>query len=76
MQSESAAPQHLNHGISEQPHFRDGPNPRGPKDQKISRFRVRLKISSENEIFERATHRGPFFLWGDRDVEIEIFERD
>ena len=31
------------------------------KDQKNSRFRSRLKISIENEIFERATHRGPIF---------------
>ena len=37
--------------------------PRGPKDQKNSRFRSRLKISIENEIFERATHRVPIF-WG------------
>ena len=36
--------------------------PRGPKDQKISRFRARLKFSSENVIFERATHRGPIFV--------------
>ena len=36
--------------------------PRGPKDQKNSRFRSGLKTSSENEIFERATHRGPFFV--------------
>ena len=36
--------------------------PRGPKDQKNSRFRSGLKISSENEIFERATHRGPIFV--------------
>ena len=35
--------------------------PRGPKDQEISRFRAGLKMSSENEIFERATHRGPIF---------------
>ena len=35
--------------------------PRGPKDRKNSRFRSGLKISSENEIFERATHRGPIF---------------
>ena len=39
-----------------------GPFPRGPKDQKNSRFRSRLKISIENEIFERATHRSPIFL--------------
>ena len=51
------------------------PVPRGPKDQKKMRFRARLKILSENEIFERAVHRG-HFLWGNRDVEIEIFERD
>ena len=38
-----------------------GKVPRGPKDQKNSRFRSGLKISSENEIFERATHRGPIF---------------
>ena len=37
------------------------PLPRGPKDQKNSRFRARLRISSENETFERATHRGPIF---------------
>ena len=37
--------------------------PRGPKDLKISRFRARLTIASENEIFERAPHRGPIF-WG------------
>ena len=35
--------------------------PRGPKDQKNSRSRSRLKMSIENEIFERATHRGPIF---------------
>ena len=35
--------------------------PRGPKDQKNSRFRSGLKISIENEIFERATHCGPIF---------------
>ena len=38
-----------------------GKIPRGPKDQKNSRFRSRLKISIENEILERATHRGPIF---------------
>ena len=38
-----------------------GSKPRGPKDQKNSRFRAGLKISSENEIFERATHRSPIF---------------
>ena len=27
------------------------------------------------KIFERATHRGPIFVGGNRDVEIEIFER-
>ena len=54
----------------------DKSEPRGPKDQKNSRFRSRLKISSESEIFERATHRGPIFCGGNRDVEIEIFERD
>ena len=35
-----------------------------------------MKFSSENDIFERVTHRGPIFLWGNRDVEIEIFEQD
>ena len=36
---------------------------RGPKDQKNSRFRARLKILSENEIFdERAPHRGAIFV--------------
>ena len=50
--------------------------PRGPKDQKHSRFRSRLKSSIENEIFERATHRGPIFYGGNRDIEIKIFERD
>ena len=49
--------------------------PRGPKDQKNSRFRSRLKISIENEIFERATHRGPIFCGGNGDIEIKIFER-
>ena len=44
--------------------FRRRRFPRGPKDQKNSRFRARLKISSESENFERATHRGPIFLWG------------
>ena len=42
--------------------------PRGPQDQ------TKFEISSENEIFERATQRGPIFWWGNRDVEIEIFE--
>ena len=36
--------------------------PQRAEDQKDSRFRARLKISSEKEIFERATHRGPFFV--------------
>ena len=56
--------------------------PRGPKDQKNSRFRSRLKISIENEIFERATHRGPFFC-GEIEtsrlkysIEIKNFDRD
>ena len=58
------------------------PFPRGPKDQKNSRFRSGLKISSENEIFERATHRGPIFC-GEIDTsrlkfssEIKNFDRD
>ena len=56
--------------------------PRGPKDQKNSRFRSRLKISIENEIFERATHRGPIFC-GEIEAsrskfssEIKNFDRD
>ena len=49
-------------------------DPRGPKDQKNSRFRSRLKISIENEIFERATHRGPIFCGGNRGIEIKNFE--
>ena len=52
------------------------PAPRGPKDQNNSRFRSRLKISIENEIFERANHRSPIFCGGNRDIEIKIFERD
>ena len=56
--------------------------PRGPKDQKNSRFQSGLKISSENEIFERATHRGPIFC-GEIETsrltfssEIKKFDRD
>ena len=62
--------------------------PRGPKDQKNSRFRSRMKFSIENEIFERATHRGPIFR-GEietsrvkfsseikNSIEIENFDRD
>ena len=56
--------------------------PRGPKDQKNSRFRSGLKISSENEIFERARHRGPIFC-GEIETsrlkfssEIKNFDRD
>ena len=56
--------------------------PRGPKDQKNSRFRSRLKISIENEIFERATCRGPIFC-GEIETsrskfssEIKSFDRD
>ena len=44
------------------------------KRSKKSRFRARLKSSSENEIFERATHCDHIFCGGIRDVEIEIFE--
>ena len=62
--------------------------PRGPKDQKNSRFRSGLKISSENEIFERATHRGPIFVGKSRrrdrnfrarskiSIETKNFDRD
>ena len=56
--------------------------PRGPKDQKNSRFRSGLKISCENEIFERATHCGPIF-GGEIETsrlkfssEIKNFDRD
>ena len=56
--------------------------PEGPKDQKNSRFRSGLKILSENEIFERATHRGPIFC-GEIETsrlkfssEIKNFDRD
>ena len=35
---------------------------RAQRSKKFERFRARLKISSENEIFERATHRGPIFF--------------
>ena len=62
--------------------FRRSTKPRGPKDQKNSRFRSRLKISIENEIFERATHRGPIFR-GEIETsrlkfssEIKNFDRD
>ena len=50
---------------------------------KISRFRAGLKISSELEIFERATHRGPIFFCGEIETsrlkfssEIKNFDRD
>ena len=58
--------------------FERTPYPEGPnlKDQKKSRFRARLQISSENEIFEWATHRGPTFCGGNRDVEIEVAEQN
>ena len=64
------------------PPFAHPLKPRGPKDQKNSRFRARLKISSENEIFERAVHRGPIFC-GEIEssrlkisIEIKNFDRD
>ena len=56
--------------------------PSEPKDQK------KIEISSENDIFERATHRGPFFVGNSRrrdwyfrarlkiSIGIENFERD
>ena len=44
-----------------------------PKDQKHSRFRARLKISSENEIFERATHHGPTFCGEMETSRLKIF---
>ena len=53
-----------------------GPRGPGPKINKNSRFRARLKISSGIDIFERATHRGHIFCGGNQDVEIENFERD
>ena len=49
---------------------------------KNSRFRSRLKISIENEVFERTTHRGPIFC-GEIETsrlkfssEIKNFDRD
>ena len=52
------------------------------RSKKKSRFQARLKISSDNEIFERATHRGPIFV-GKIETsrlkfssEIKIFDRD
>ena len=55
---------------------------RAQRSKNISRFRSRLKISIENEIFERATHRGPIFC-GEIETsrlkissEIENFDRD
>ena len=62
--------------------------PDGPQRSKNSRFRARLKISSEIEIFEQATHRGPIFVGKSRrrdwtfrarlniSIEIENFEWD
>ena len=50
-------------------------NLRGPKDQKNRdferdwKFRARMKFSSEPPT-------AALFLWGNRDVEIELFERD
>ena len=41
--------------------------PRGPKDQKNSRFRSRLKISIEPPTAAQN-------MWGNRDIEIKIFE--
>ena len=35
-----------------------------------------LKFSSEIEVFKRATHHSPIFLWGSLKVGIEIFNRD
>ena len=68
--------------ISTNVQFRAPHHPRGPKDQKNSRFRSRLKISIENEIFERATHRSPIFV-GEIETsrlkfssEIKFFDRD
>ena len=43
---------------------RDVLSPRGPKDQNNSRFRSRLKISSENEIF-RASHPPRLYFCGE-----------
>ena len=50
-------------------------NPEGPKIKKIRdfdrdwKFRSRMKFSASHP-------PRPYFLWGNRDVEIEIFERD
>ena len=48
----------------------------GPKDQKNSRFRARLKILSGEWNFRASHPPWPCFWWGNWDVEIEIFERD
>ena len=62
--------------------------PQRAQDPVLSRLRARLKISSENYIFERATHRGPIFCEEfetsrlkfsseiEVSIEIENFERD
>ena len=42
-------------------HLGNSEIPEAPRIKKFSRFRSRLKISIENEIFERATHRGSIF---------------
>ena len=43
--------------------------------QILKNFKI-LKFSSELEIFKRATHQTPVFLWGILEVRIEHFKRD
>ena len=45
----------------ENPRVAEGHKPLRAQRSKNSRFRARLKFSSENENFERATHRSPIF---------------
>ena len=49
----------------------------GPKTlraQILKKIKI-LKFSSELEIFKRATHQTPYFLWGILEVRIENFKR-
>ena len=57
---------------------RNRSDPRGPKDQK-KKFEISIEIENfDREWNFRASHppRPYFLLWGNRDVEIKIFERD
>ena len=46
-----------------------------PKGPNLEKIQASLKISSELEIFKRATHQ-TYFLWGILEVRIEHFKRD